>query len=243
MGVIMDKMLKNQRKMNKYDNIVNGVIAPLLIYYVIHNASVIGGLSALEWLVSKEEMPILILNEEILFYLKTIIKMAGMALGGLAVYPYYKREQSMEMKKSLSLKAGMALIFIGALLSLGVNFLFMLTGLPQSNEQYQQVAKVQFALPLWLAFGFYGIISPIVEEIVFRGIACGWLGRKLSQPIAVAGSALLFGAFHGNLVQMLYASIMGVVLAYVYQKYQNLKAPVLVHAAANVAIYFLTYFF
>lgn len=239
----MNKIIKNQGKMNRYDNIFNGVFVPLLIYYIIHNASVIGGLSALEWLV--REGSIQSLGDSTLFYIQTGIKMAGMALGGIAVYPYFKREADMaiEMKKSLSLKEGMALISVGAILSLGINFLFGLTGLPQSNDQYQQVAAVQFALPLWLAFIFYGIVSPIVEEIVFRGIACNWLGRNISKTISVAGSALLFGAFHGNLVQILYASLMGVILAYVYQRYQSLKAPVLVHAAANVAIYFVTYFF
>jgi len=237
----MDKLLKNQGKKNQSDNIINGVFVPLLIYYVIHNASVIGGLSALEWLV--REGKIQALGDNILFYIQTMIRIVGMSLGGLAVYPYFKRETAMEMKKSLSRKAGMALIFMGVLLSLGINFLFGITGLPQNNEQYQQVAEVQFALPLWLAFLFYGIISPVVEEMVFRGIACNWLGRNISKTMGIIGSALLFGAFHGNLVQILYASIMGMVLAYVYQRYQSLKAPVLVHAAANVAIYSVTYFF
>ena len=229
--------------MNRYDNIFYGVLIPLLIYYVIHNASVIGGLSVLEWLV--REGRITSLGDNALFYIQTSVKIAGMALGGMAVYPYYKRETAVGVKinKSLSLKEGTAFVFVGAFLSLGINFLFGLTGLPQSNEQYQQVAAAQFALPLWLAFIFYGIVSPIVEEIVFRGIACNWLGRNVSKTIGVAGSALLFGAFHGNLVQILYASLMGVILAYVYQRYQSLKAPVLVHAAANVAIYFVTYFF
>lgn len=239
----MDKLLKKQGKINKYDNIFNGIFVPLLMYYVIHNATVIGGLSALEWLVREGSIPSL--ADHTLFYIQTSIKIAGMILGGAAVYPYFKREAvlEMKMKKSLSLKVRMALVFVGAILSLGINFLFSLTGLPQSNEQYQQVAAAQFALPLWLAFIFYGIVSPVIEEIVFRGVACNWLGRNISPTIGIVGSALLFGAFHGNLVQILYASIMGVILAYVYQRYQNLKAPILVHAAANVAIYFVTYFF
>ena len=135
----------------------------------------------------------------------------------------------------------MALVGIGLLLSLGLNFLFGFTGLLEKHEQYQQVAKVQFALPLWLGLLFYGVVSPVVEEIVFRGIACSWLERNGSKTVGMIGSALVFGVFHGNLVQILYASIMGLVLAGVYQKYQNLKAPILVHAAANAAVYFVTY--
>lgn len=237
----MGNVLKNSGKVNKSDNIVTGLIMPLIIYYVIHNAWVIGGLSVLDLAVNSGKM--LSWDEEILFFAKTLIKMSGMVMGGLSVYPYFKCQRTMEMKKGLSLKEGAALIFIGAVLALGINAVLVLTGFPQNNEQYQQVAEVQFALPLWLAFLFYGIISPVVEEMVFRGIACSWLGEYMSPAVAVAGSALLFGAFHGNLVQMLYASIMGVVLALVYRKYKNLTAPVLLHAAANVAVYFATYFF
>ena len=234
-------MLKNSGKVNINDNIVMGLVMPLIIYYVIHNAWVIGGLAVLELAVNSGKF--LSWDEETLFLVQTFIKMSGMIVGGLSVYPYFKRQESMEMKKSLSLKEGSALVFAGAVLALGVNYILILTGLPQNNEQYQQVAEVQFALPLWLAFLFYGIISPVVEEMVFRGITCSWLEKHISPVAAVAGSALLFGAFHGNFVQMLYASIMGAVLALVYQKYRNLTAPVLLHGAANAAVYFVTYFF
>ena len=94
----MDKMLKNQEKTNKYDNIVSGVFAPLFLYYVIHNVAVIGGLAILELAVGKVEM--LNLGEEGLFYARTVVRMAGMALGGVAVYPYYVREQAKNKKKS-----------------------------------------------------------------------------------------------------------------------------------------------
>lgn len=237
----MRKMLGNSEKVNINDNVVIGLVMPLIIYYVIHNAWVIGGLSVLELALNNGKL--LLWSDELLFYARTLIKMSGMVIGGLSVYPYFKREKTMEMKKSLSPKTGVALIFTGAVSALVINFILVLTGLPQNNEQYQQVAEVQFALPLWLAFLFYGVISPVVEEMVFRGIACSWLGQNMSPAVAVAGSALLFGAFHGNLVQMLYAGIMGVVLALVYRKYKNLTAPVLLHAAANVAVYFVTYFF
>ena len=237
----MSRMLKNSGKLNINDNIVMELVMPLIIYYVIHNGWVIAGLSVLELEISSGKY--IFLNEKILFLLQTFIKMSGMVIGGLSVYPYFKRQKAVEMKKGLSLKEGVALVFIGAVLALGINYILVLTGLPQNNEQYQQVAKVQFALPLWLAFLFYGIISPVIEEMVFRGIVCNWLEQHMSPMVAVAGSALLFGVFHGNFVQMLYASIMGAVLALVFQKYRNMTAPVLMHGAANVAVYFVTYFF
>ena len=60
--------------------------------------------------------------------------------------------------------------------------------------------------------------------------------------MAVIGSALLFGAIHGNLVQMLYGTIMGIIMAILYEKYGKLLAPILFHGAANIAIYVCVYF-
>lgn len=222
-------------------NLITRAFVPVLIYYAVYNAAVILGLSVLEIL--KDKPALKLLEENAFLYIESFIKMTGMALGGLAVCPYYKREKSCEIQKSLSIKVCAALIVTGALLSLGINFLFAVTGLTGSSESYQQVAKNQFSLPLWLAVLFYGILSPVVEETVFRGIVYNALARNTSKGIGIVGSALLFGVFHGNPVQMLYGSLMGVIMAYIYQKYQNLTAPVLFHGAANVAIYAVTYFF
>lgn len=226
---------------NGFTNMLMQVFLPILIYYLVNNISVILGMSALEML--QKDMFLGHLPEASRFYMETIIKMAGMALGGLAVYPYFKRENSRKEQKSLSAKAAISLIIMGVVLSLGINFLFWATGFTQSSQQYQQVAETQFSLPLWLACFFYGILSPVVEETVFRGVVYNSLSRNITRTMGIVGSALLFGAFHGNVVQMIYASIMGVVLAYVYQKYRNLFAPILLHGAANVAVYLVTYFF
>lgn len=229
------------QKENGTFNIVVSVFAAVLLYYVIHNTAVILGLSVLEFM--KSNLSLNDVNVSGLLYMETFIKMAGMALGGLAVLPYYKKEKSLINKKSLSIQEMAVLVIMGGILSVGINFVFSAIGFTGSSEQYQQVAEVQFALPLWLAVLFYGILSPVVEELVFRGIVYNGLSRNMTKALSILGSALLFGAFHGNVVQMIYAGIMGVLLAWIYQKYQNLWAPILFHGAANIAVYSIAYFF
>lgn len=210
----------------------------MVVYYLVSNGFVFLGFAAIQGLENLfGEM-----GENILFYMETLVKMAGMALGGLAVLPDFKRENQSIEPGALSGAAVLRLILGGGVLSLGINYIFFISGFTQSSEQYQQVAKSQFALPLWLACIFYGILSPVVEETVFRGIVYRALYRNTGKMIALAGSAVLFGIFHGNVVQMVYAGLMGGVLAYVYQKYESLTAPILVHGAANVAIYMVTVF-
>lgn len=235
-------MRKYGQKGNGISDIIMSIFTPVLLYYVMHTVSVIAGLSGLE--VVQNKLSLDGSSQSIIFYVQTFIKMAGMALGGLAVLPYYKKEKSfIKNKKSLSVQEMVVLVVAGALLSLGINFVFSVIGFTQSSEQYQQVAEVQFALPLWLAVLFYGMLSPVVEEMVFRGIVYNGLNRNMTKGFSIIGSALLFGAFHGNVVQMIYAGIMGVGMAWIYQKYHNLWAPILFHGAANIAVYFITYFF
>lgn len=222
-------------------NLIWQCIVPVMVYYVIHNGTALFGISILQLLEGRGILEFA--ADSFWFYAETFVKMTAMALAGVAVYPYFKKEKGNADLKKVPGKDALLLVVTGGLLSLGMNFLFSVTGFVKVSEQYQQVAEVQFALPLWLGCVFYGILSPVVEEIVFRGISYNALKRFVAEKAAILWSALLFGAFHGNVVQMTYASIMGVVLSLVYQKYQNLLAPILLHGAANVAVYVLTYFF
>jgi len=54
-------------------------------------------------------------------------------------------------------------------------------------------------------------------------------------------SSLFFGCYHGNLVQAVYGSLLGLLIAYTYEKYKSFAAPVLFHAAANVSVFAMTY--
>ena len=233
-----EKQMNNNE--NKTMNILSRVFLPILIYYFVNNLFVLAGLSFVEVIRTKAFAGNL--SEGFWFYTQTLIKMAGMALGGAAVYPYFQQENLGKEQKNLSFQTALALVLSGAGLSLGLNFLFAVTGFTGSSEQYSRVAETQFALPLWLACIFYGVLSPIVEEIVFRGVVYNALCRSTTSIMGIVGSALLFGAFHGNVVQMVYAALMGIGMAFFYQKYKNLSAAILFHGAANVAVYLMVYF-
>ena len=234
-------MEKWQQKENKTVNIIGQCMVPIMVYYVVHNVAAMAGLSLLQIL--KEKIVLEFAGASFWFYAETFVKMAAMALAGLFVYPYFKREKEGRMAEKLGGRDCLFLVMAGSVLSIGINFVFSVTGVMAGSEQYRQVAEVQFALPLGLGCVFYGILSPVVEEVVFRGIAYNALQRNIAGKMAIVGSALLFGAMHGNMVQMLYGSLMGVVLALAYQKYRNLWAPILLHGAANISVYVLTYFF
>ncbi len=76
---------------------------------------------------------------------------------------------------------------------------------------------------------------PIAEELLFRGVVYGRLRALVGVRPALAASALLFGLVHANVVQFLYAGIIGLLLAYLLERTGNFMAPVLGHIAANLA--------
>ena len=121
--------------------------------------------------------------------------------------------------------------------SLGLNALLTLTGFADSSQTYQKVADRQYGVAFAVGFILYGLISPLAEEVVFRGVIYNRLRRLYNPAIGIVASGLLFGAFHGNLVQGVYGACLGMLMAYLYEKSGKFGTPFLFHAVANLAVY------
>lgn len=77
-------------------------------------------------------------------------------------------------------------------------------------------------------------ITPIVEEMFYRGFIYNTVKVKMSFYFAVLVSGILFAVCHeGNIMNMVSYFIMGVGLALVYEKRQTLVTPILVHCIKN----------
>lgn len=72
-------------------------------------------------------------------------------------------------------------------------------------------------------FLYAAILAPVAEELLFRGYVLRAL-RPYGKLFAIYGSAFLFGAFHGNLLQTPYAFLMGLLFGYVTVEYSILWA-------------------
>lgn len=121
--------------------------------------------------------------------------------------------------------------------SLGLNALLTLTGFAGSSQTYQEVADRQYGVAIAAGLILYGMISPLAEEVVFRGVIYNRLRRLYNPVIGIAVSGILFGAFHGNPVQGVYGACLGMLMAYLYEKSGRFLTPVLFHAVANLAVY------
>lgn len=128
---------------------------------------------------------------------------------------------------------------VGAVL--GLNLFFELTGITNKSQAYQAVVEDQYSAYFLVGIICYGIISPIAEEILFRGIVYNYMKRFLNLKMALICSSALFGFYHMNAVQGVYAFIMGCLIAYSYEYFGSFSAPVIIHIASNVLSYCLSY--
>lgn len=77
-----------------------------------------------------------------------------------------------------------------------------------------------------------GIVTPIVEEIIFR---YGILGCfiDINPVLAIFYQAILFATVHGNPIQMIYTFILGVTFGYLTYKTKSILPSILLHISLN----------
>lgn len=86
------------------------------------------------------------------------------------------------------------------------------------------------------------IIPPLVEEFAMRGVVMGMF-RRFGDGFAILVSAMLFGFMHGNLVQIPFAFVAGLGLAFVAIKSGSIWTAVFVHLLNNATAVLEEYLF
>ncbi|MCI6919853.1 MAG: CPBP family intramembrane metalloprotease [Lachnospiraceae bacterium] len=102
----------------------------------------------------------------------------------------------------------------------------------QSGVDTTNLQDTLLALPsVWLVL-FVCVGAPIFEELIFRkalvdrAIYCG-------EGIAIAMSGVMFGLFHGNLNQFVYAAALGAFFAFIYVRTGKIRYTMILHAMVN----------
>lgn len=85
------------------------------------------------------------------------------------------------------------------------------------------------SVPMYL---YACLLGPVAEEILFRGLVLRSL-QPYGKKFAILVSSLLFGLFHGNLMQAPFAFVVGLVMGYVALEY-NIWWAVVLHLINNL---------
>ncbi len=78
------------------------------------------------------------------------------------------------------------------------------------------------------------VTAPLIEEIIFRGMIFYELRQIIPVIPTVIIQGLLFGMYHFNIIQFIYASFLGIMFGLVYSWTQNLWIPVILHFSNNI---------
>lgn len=160
----------------------------------------------------------------------------------LWLYSRNKKMGKIRIKKAEYKAWTYILIVVGAVvISQAFTWIMNQAGVTQTFSNEAQESLMAGALVVQIA-GF-GLIAPVTEELIFRGLLYGRMKSFLKGYQAVLLSSAVFALYHGNMVQIIYAFPMGLILIYVYEKWGDLKAPIVFHMAANLVSVLINAFY
>lgn len=114
------------------------------------------------------------------------------------------------------------------------------------------ISSVASFLPNWLEGTFnniegnllgiiaVAIIGPILEEMLFRGVITTELLKAYPPKKAIITSAIIFGVFHLNPAQILVATLLGLLLGWLFYKTHSMIPGIIVHILNNSSSVFFT---
>ena len=180
----------------------------------------------------------------------TIISGLAYVLAALSILPFAilrikKTSRDMYLLHPMNpapIKIILGVIFVTAF-TLATQIAAILTQAAASSQSYSEVASAQYSCQIAVGLVVYCLIAPLAEELLFRGIIFTSFRQYTPIFVAILASGVIFGIYHGNIVQGIYAFIFGCLMALGYEYYGVFWAAVIMHSLQNLISYLGTYLF
>ena len=105
---------------------------------------------------------------------------------------------------------------------------------PPETDVYSELLGQVTWYTLILNIVLAGVLAPIVEETLFRGVIFGSLQAYFGKWTAAVLSATVFSSLHFQAYGFFPRFVLGMVLVYLYDKYKSLYPSILLHALNNI---------
>lgn len=139
--------------------------------------------------------------------------------------------------KPFAVKDWKVIIIYSGLLFVGAVIIVVLTsfiGNSWENSKTEAMQQNATFLTIWIAFISAAIISPIYEEIFYRGFLYRWLRTRIGFSGALLLSSLIFTIIHiptYNVMPVNFFS--GILFALAYERTHSIWPSVLIHGLTN----------
>lgn len=212
-------------------------IRPLLVYILMPAASLAAG-----FVFAHEDMS----AEEFFTYGSNFYTALGMILT-LAVFWRWGKSMGMDLQEekrrcleafSWKKAAGFLVFGISAAFAWSA-FLTLLPDIKLMNTYTESATKAYYGRDVFFSILTSTLTAPIAEEVVFRGCMLNTLLETFHTRTAILIVTAVFALCHGNLVWVVYAFVMGFVLAKVSLKEDNILYCMLMHMGFNMPAAFI----
>ncbi|MBR3538909.1 MAG: CPBP family intramembrane metalloprotease [Eubacterium sp.] len=111
-------------------------------------------------------------------------------------------------------------------------------GFPDTFSAYKELIQALTGTGVDIkTFLSVAFLAPIAEELLFRGVCYTYAERALPVNGAIIFQAVLFGIYHGNLIQFIYATLMGVLLGFLRKQSGSVIPGIVLHMIINISCY------
>jgi len=130
------------------------------------------------------------------------------------------------------------LVAVLAAIALYVN---MIQYVPEKQPVVELFLKEKNAAFLFYTSIFAAIFGPMIEELFFRGFMYSAFKKRVGIFPAMFITAAMFAALHAHAVGFLPILVLGMLLAYLYEKTGTLVSSITVHIMHNLAMVLLVF--
>lgn len=157
----------------------------------------------------------------------------------IPIYALYKRYPILIPEDNLDRKTLFSYViwvFGVVAFSIVLNILLTHSSLINSSEGFKRASATLTDGSILIKLLCSGIVIPILEELLIRGIVVGQLYLWIGRWPAIVISSICFGILHNNIVQFIYAIAIGFVLSIMYTKHKRLSLCIIAHGLINIIV-------
>ncbi len=132
------------------------------------------------------------------------------------------------------------LIILGYALQLGVSGIIAVLSeaFPSLFSSYKELIQSLAGSGVdWLTFVAVSFLAPIGEEFLFRGVTFHFAKKALPAKWAILLQAVLFGVYHLNVIQFVYALGIGILLGMLAHQAGSVVPGIVLHMIINLSAY------
>lgn len=177
------------------------------------------------------------INSELMLPISVLSALLALLVFGIWYKQLIKAEEKPDYNRITIPRNLCSIFLIGIGLQIGITFVLNILASinPQWFESYGEVMEQLGMGNTLLSVIYIGFIAPFSEEFIFRGVILKLAGRALPFAFANILQALLFGIYHGNLVQGIYAFVLGIFLGLICHKLKSIAGSILLHMVINIS--------